>query len=351
MALLLLLALAHDEQVVTADLRVDGARLVLRLHVGMERVSKGVQLPAEMIDLTELQLAKAKEDVARWILSRTTLKIDGLPAALTLDSLEPRFEKFLATGEDFIASVVATISAPRRPLTDVLHFAYDVSDVPGSKLIVTAEGIKTWVRMGPDPLEISLSRLHPTFWGTAGEFLVWGMHHIFIGFDHIAFLLALLLGVSKALEMVKIVTSFTVAHSLTLLLAATEVISLNPRITEALIAASIVYVAVENYFIRNAGYRWVLTFAFGLVHGLGFSGVLRERLGEVRAIALPVVSFNIGVELGQLAILAVAFPLLAWIRKTDASRAWTLRFGSAPLLLLGLGWLIERVFHLEFMPL
>lgn len=346
---LLLLLLAHDEQVVTADLRVDGPRLVLRLHVGLERISKGVKLPADMIDLTELQLAKAREDVGRWILSRTTLKIDGLPATPALEGLEPRFEKLLATGEDFIASVVATFHAPKG---EVLQFSYDAfSDVPGSKVLVTAEGVKTWVRMGPDPLEISLSRLHPTFWGTAGEFLVWGMHHIFIGFDHIAFLLALLLGASKAVEMVKIVTSFTVAHSLTLLLAATNVITLNPRITEALIAASIVYVAVENYLAKNVGYRWVLTFAFGLVHGLGFSEVLRERLGEVKSIALPVVSFNIGVELGQLAILAVAFPLLAWIRKGENGRVLALRIGSAPILLFGTGWLVERLFNLEFMPL
>ncbi|HEX7901644.1 MAG TPA: HupE/UreJ family protein, partial [Planctomycetota bacterium] len=337
MALVIFLALlSHDEKVVSADLRVDGDRVQLRLHVGMERISKGVQLPAEPIELTELQLERAKADVAAYVLSRTTLTVDGAGPRLELVSLEPRFEKFLATGEEFIASVVATFQAPVRASTSI-GFSYDAFvEYPGSKVLVTAAwgaGKRTYVRMGPDPLEIRGSDLDPTAWQTAGEFLLWGMHHIFIGFDHIAFLLALLLGASKVGEMVKIVTSFTVAHSLTLLLAATGVIRMNPRITEALIAASIVYVAAENYVLRNGGYRWILTFGFGLVHGLGFSEVLRERLGEVRSIALPVVSFNVGVEFGQLAILAVAFPLLAWIRRTEASRAWTLRIGSAAILL------------------
>lgn len=346
---LLVALVLHDEQVVTADLRAEGPSIVLRLHVGTERIAKGVKLPADRVDLTELQLERAKEDVARWILSRVTLKIDGVPAPLALDTLEPRFEKLLGTGEEFIASVVATYKAPKG---DVLQFAYDAfSDVPGSQVLVTADGVKSWVRIGPEPLDIRLSALHPTFWGTVREFAVWGMHHIFIGYDHIAFLLALLLGTSKVGEMIKIVTSFTLAHSLTLLLAATNVLALNPRITEALIAASIVYVAVENYFVKEARYRWILTFAFGLVHGLGFSEVLRERLIEVKSIAVPVVSFNLGVELGQLAILAVAFPLLAVLRRSEGARVWAPRIGSAAILLLGLGWLIERLFELEFMPL
>jgi hydrogenase/urease accessory protein HupE len=281
--------------------------------------------------------------------------VDGLPQTPVLESLEPRFEKILGSGEEFIASVVATLSAPRAPLSDGLLFSYDAySDFPGSRVLVTVtagEASRTFVRNGPDPLEVRLSSLNPSAWRTVGEFLAWGMHHIFVGFDHIAFLLALLLGASKVGEMVKIVTSFTVAHSLTLLLAALKVVHLQPRITEALIAASIVYVAVENYFVKDAAYRWVLTFGFGLVHGLGFSEVLRERLGEVRSIALPVVSFNIGVELGQLAILAVAFPLLGAIRRGERSRLWSLRLGSAALLLLGLGWLVERIFQVEFMPL
>jgi hypothetical protein len=187
------------------------------------------------------------------------------------------------------------------------------------------------------------------------------MHHIFIGFDHIAFLVALLLGAKRLGEMLKIVTSFTVAHSVTLILAAYGwprwLAEIPPYVTEAMIAASIVYVAVENYFIRDSKYRWVLTFGFGLVHGLGFSGVLREKLGEIASRTIPLLSFNLGVELGQIAILLVAFPLLAWVRGGVGDKAverrhlLLLRAGSVPVILFGLGWLVERIFEMDFMPL
>ena len=141
------------------------------------------------------------------------------------------------------------------------------------------------------------------------------MHHIFVGYDHIAFLLALLLAARRLRDMLKVVTAFTVAHSLTLLLAALDVIRLPSAVTESLIAASIVYVAAENYFIKQGRYRWMLAFAFGLVHGLGFSSVLRARLQDMGSILVPVVSFNLGVEVGQIAILLIALPALTWMRK------------------------------------
>src|SRR5437588_12053532 len=108
------------------------------------------------------------------------------------------------------------------------------------------------------------------------------MHDSFDVFDHIAFLMALLLAALRLGDMVRVVTSFTVAHSITLLLAAMNVIRLPGPVTESLIAASIVYVAAENFFIKDARHRWILTFAFGLVHGLGFSSVLRERLQDLK---------------------------------------------------------------------
>jgi hypothetical protein len=183
------------------------------------------------------------------------------------------------------------------------------------------------------------------------------MEHIFIGADHVAFLMALLLAATTIGETVRIVTSFTVAHSLTLLLASLDVIRFAPALTEALIAASIVYVAAENLVVREARHRWILTFGFGLVHGLGFSGVLREKLEGLDGILLPVVSFNLGVELGQIAILLVVFPAMARVRRGRVpeeaeGRGRRLRIaGSVPILLLGAGWLVDRVFGLEWMPI
>jgi hydrogenase/urease accessory protein HupE len=353
MALVIFLALlSHDEKVVSAELRVDGDRVELRLHVGMERISKGVKLPVEPIELTELQLERVKGDVAAYILSRTKLTIDGAAPRLELAALEPRFEKFLATGEEFIASVVATFQAAGRPSTSI-GFSYDAFvEYPDSKVLVTAawgEGRRTYVRMGPDLLEIRGSDLNPTAWQTASEFLLWGMHHIFIGFDHIAFLLALLLGASKAMEMVKIVTSFTVAHSLTLILAVLVVEKLPVRLIEIAIAATIVYVALENLWARSTRHRWMLTFVFGLIHGFGFANVLREMSLPTTGLVRCLLSFNLGVELGQLAIVLAFLPVAWWLGKWRHGRKVIVAF-SVLLALFGAAWFIERVFLLEFMP-
>ena len=189
----------------------------------------------------------------------------------------------------------------------------------------------------------------------AWDFLRWGAHHIFIGYDHIAFLLALLLAVSQLRSLLLIITSFTVAHSLTILLAALDVVRMPVRLTEALIAASIVWVALENLALgaRPRPRRWPLTFGFGLIHGLGFAEVLRDRLAEAPGgILLPVIAFNLGVEVGQAVVVAVAFPLLLWLRRGAGGllpqpprvrEDRILRLGSIPIALLGMLWLVQRL--------
>ena len=200
-------------------------------------------------------------------------------------------------------------------------------------------------RLGVVEVRFEKGRIEPSPARVALDFVAWGAHHIFIGFDHIAFLLALLLAVARIRQLLFIVTAFTVAHSLTILLAAFELVRLPPAITEALIAASIVYVAVENLLFtrRPPGGRAVLAFVFGLVHGLGFAEVLRDRLDEIGGtIVAPVLAFNLGVELGQLVIVAVAFPLLLRLRARFGERP-VLRAGSIGILVLGLVWLVQRL--------
>ncbi|MDO8542714.1 MAG: HupE/UreJ family protein [Opitutaceae bacterium] len=175
------------------------------------------------------------------------------------------------------------------------------------------------------------------------SYLWLGVTHIFLGYDHVAFLLALFF-VRRFRELVKIVTAFTVAHTLTLALAALGVVSLPSRVVEAAIAASIVYVAAENLWRDpDTGHRWRLTFAFGLVHGFGFATVLRELGLPSEGLVRCLLSFNLGVELGQLAIAAICWPILMRIGRFP----WAGRFRiamSIALLALGTVWLIERAF-------
>jgi hypothetical protein len=200
--------------------------------------------------------------------------------------------------------------------------------------------------------------VNPTVWAAAKRFLLLGIEHIFTGYDHIAFLLALLLLGGRFLDLVKIVTSFTIAHSVTLALAALGILNPPVQWVEALIAASIVAVAGENLWaLRSAEggasrvanalrHRWRITFAFGLVHGFGFASALQELHLPRSALAAGLVSFNLGVEVGQVAIVALAFPLLAWLRTFRAFQLRGPRLLSWAIAAFGLVLLVLRLpFH------
>jgi hydrogenase/urease accessory protein HupE len=151
-----------------------------------------------------------------------------------------------------------------------------------------------------------------------GRFLLLGIEHIFTGYDHLAFLVGLLLLGGSLRAMVGIVTAFTVAHSITLALAALDLLSPSPRVIEPSIAASILFVGGENLWALRRGtaaaalrHRWVLTFLFGLVHGFGFAAVLRGMHLPRSALASGLLSFNLGVEVGQVCIVVIALPLLS----------------------------------------
>ncbi len=154
---------------------------------------------------------------------------------------------------------------------------------------------------------------------TFSGFLLLGVEHIGTGYDHLLFLFGLLLVTRTLKSALAVITSFTIAHSLTLAASTLNLVTLRPAITEPLIALSIVFVGVEN-LIRHGEpkHRWLLTFVFGLIHGFGFASVLRD-LGVTgqSGVALPVFSFNLGVELGQLAIAALLLPILWKLRANE----------------------------------
>ncbi len=183
-----------------------------------------------------------------------------------------------------------------------------------------------------------------------GEFIKLGVEHIFLGYDHIMFLFALIVIGGRLMNLVKIVTAFTIAHSITLILAALEILKLPPQIIETGIALSIAYVAAENFVIAQSDHRWILTFIFGLVHGFGFANVLRDLGLPTTGLMPSLLAFNVGVEIGQLCIVAIFFPITLWIAKQKFQRKVVWAFSSV-ILLFGLGWFVERAFGFAFMPL
>jgi len=354
-------AWAHDEKFSVSRVEIQDDGVTWSVDVALQGLERIFPLPADPIEMSDRQFQGMKADIVRYLRTCMKVEINGALVEPEAGTLAPLYERFVATGEMIIAHARQDFRFPSaKPVRDVVlsgAFFATKTDQHHAVLNVSWNGARrSYSRYGPFELDLTASRVHPTFWSTAREFLIWGAHHIFIGYDHIAFLLALLLAATRLGEMVRVATSFTLAHSLTLLLSALDVIRLPSAVTESLIAASIVYVAVENYFIKEAKYRWVVTFLFGLVHGLGFSSVLRDRLQDLDTIVLPVVSFNFGVELGQIAILLVVFPILAWLRKGATEEASAkrqrrlVRIGSAPIFLLGCFWLVDRIFQKNWMP-
>ncbi len=199
---------------------------------------------------------------------------------------------------------------------------------------------------------VALSAPAPSLLLTLERYLVTGIEHIFLGYDHIAFLVAVVLWARRLVPVIKIVTAFTIAHSITLSLATLNVIVIPGTIVEPAIAASIVYVAMENFFTRDIDRRWRITFAFGLVHGFGFASALREMGLPTNAVATALAAFNVGVEIGQVAIVSIVVPALMALDRLIAvdrakpARASTMVYALSGLItVLGSYWFLERVLY------
>jgi hypothetical protein len=196
--------------------------------------------------------------------------------------------------------------------------------------------------------------------------MIWqGVLHIWIGIDHILFLLVLALPIvlvkagqswqpapalgPSLFSLFKIVTVFTIAHSITLVLASLEIITLPSRLVESIIALSIILVGLNNVFGRSHNTSLIVILLLGLFHGLGFASVMGElpfRISELRNFILIILGFNLGVELGQLVILLVVFPVLFALRRMPWYSTVVLKGGSIALILIAGYWFIERAFAL-----
>jgi len=198
--------------------------------------------------------------------------------------------------------------------------------------------------------ELALSQQAPSNFQVARHFLAAGVEHIFLGYDHIAFLIAIILWSSRLWPVVKAVTAFTIAHSITLSLAALDVVRLPSMFVEPAIAASIVFVAVENFTTREPAERWRETFVFGLLHGFGFASALQELGLPKDKLITALAAFNGGVEIGQVVIVTAAFGLLPAVDRrltSEASKptrnARLVHAISFTIALLGCYWFVARI--------
>ncbi len=176
-----------------------------------------------------------------------------------------------------------------------------------------------------------------------GAMVLTGIEHILTGYDHLAFLLGLILLGGRVRSLLGTITAFTIAHSISLALATLHVVSVGPRIVEPAIALSIAYVGIENLFVKDGSKRWRITFPFGLIHGFGFAGALQEL--DLPRAQLPgaLFAFNCGVEIGQLGVLAVILPLVLIARKNAWVRDRGVKIASLGIALAGVAWFVARV--------
>ncbi len=215
-----------------------------------------------------------------------------------------------------------------------------LTDVAGNKLaeqLLSADADSATAALKTAPVSAKASIL---------GFLGLGVEHILTGYDHLLFLFGLLIVTQRFSAALKIISCFTIAHSITLAAATLNWVKVPSHIVEPIIAASIVYVGVENFFCGGVPrWRWVLTFAFGLIHGLGFASALRDMgVGaNGSSVAVPLVCFNLGVELGQLAVTALVLPVLWKLRAHPIFvRRWVPAC-SVAVAIAGSIWFVQRL--------
>ena len=262
----------------------------------------------------------------------------------------------------FKATCTATITA----LQARYGLFFDVDPLHKGLLQLQYQGESSTAIFSPEHALQQFSLSKPSRIGQFLDYAREGVWHIWIGFDHILFLLALLLPAVVVRQrggwegvrafkpafwsVLKIVTAFTLAHSITLTLATLGVISLPSRWVESTIAASVVIAALNNIYPLFKERRWMMAFVFGLIHGFGFASVLTDLGLPKTALVLALVGFNLGVECGQMAIVAAFLPVAFYLRHTILYRRFVLIGGSIMIAILAAGWLVERVFDMKFLP-
>jgi hydrogenase/urease accessory protein HupE len=301
--------------------------------------------------LTIDELASKRDVVEREIAARTTVTADGkaCPVSLagaTITEQDGVDVELHARCDDRPKHLVVhcgfldVLSASHR------HFAV-VSVDDGQKdreAVLLAGNVDLAVDVGASTGSSATS----SFW----LLLKLGVEHILTGYDHLVFLFGLILLGGRVASIVGALTAFTLSHSISLALAVLGVWAPSPAFVEPAIALSIAYVGLENFWLLRkrpdspdfARGRWRITFPFGLVHGFGFAGALQE-IGLPRArIPAALLAFNLGVEVGQLAVLAIILPAILYARRWTAMRGAGTTVANAGIVVAGLVWFVSRVF-------
>ena len=347
--LLLQEATAHDPGLssVTISLRPDGLEATLILAV--RDATQLAELDADRDGIvTQAEFARGRSRLEAVVAAQLIVAPDGKLARPEFIRSRLDENDNVEVHLDFHSAAVSTLEIQSKLIASLPngHRQYlQVQDFTGKTIteeLLSATADRATAQITVATTSVAAQETVSSF----ADFLVLGVKHILSGYDHLLFLLGLLVVARGFVSSLKIITGFTIAHSFTLALATFGLAQIPSRIVEPLIAASIVYVGVENLLRGdNPKARQLLTFGFGFIHGFGFASALRETgIGSrTGGIALPLLSFNVGVELGQIIVAAAALPLIWKFRTSPVFIAHWAPACSAAVVLLGSFWFVERV--------
>ena len=342
-SLLSIPALAHPSPYSYLDLRIDPSQVEARLVIHLFDIAHDLNVtPVEaLLDPTGLQ--SKRTEIENLVKARVLLSIDGVSRVPEFSGLAPLPDRQALS----VQFRYAIASPPGRINLECVLFPYD----PQHQTFVNI--YENGQLNFQDILNKDRTRLEYFCGGRQGtlaviaKFIPSGISHNFGGPDHILFIVGLMLLGGSILRLISIVTAFTIAHSITLSLAALDIVNIPSYLVEPAIALSIVYVGVDNLMVGRAGrdFRALIAFFFGLIHGFGFAGVLREFGLPREALGWSLFSFNVGVELGQVVIVVIVASILALIRRKNPVLGRRIVVaGSVLVAAAGAFWFFQRVF-------
>lgn len=357
-------AMAHKASDAYLNLSINGTQVDGQWDISLRDLDFAIGLDANRdSQITWSEVKRRLADIEAYALARFELAADEKACDV---SVSDRLIDSHSDGGYVVLRLSGTCSHEPQKLSVTYRLFADIDQLHRGLLKLQASNATQSAVFSPQASKQTFSSAEPSVWSQLANFLIVGVAHIWTGYDHILFLLSLLLPaalVSRAggwspgdkfsaalVDVLRIVTSFTIAHSITLALATLEIVVIPARISESAIALSVILAALNNIYPLIRGRRWLVAAVFGLVHGFGFANTLAELGLSETSLAFALAGFNLGVEAGQVTIVALFLPIAWGLRMTWLYRRLIMVGGSYSVAAIAALWFIERSLNLSFLP-
>ncbi len=350
---------AHKPSDAYVRLAVDGAKITGRIDLAVRDLDYALGVDGDHDgNVTWGELQSRKDALTAYVTERVTIAADGKPCTLHVNALSVVHH---SDGAYAVLDLDASCDAAVHTLDLDYALFFDVDPQHRGLVRVGTGAASQSLAFSDGERHLRVVPGAETAWRPFAAMVKQGVSHIGQGYDHLLFLIALLLTAvlvrkddgalspvatfrTALWDVARIVTAFTVAHSITLSLASTRIVSLPSRFVESAIALSVIVAAANNLRRFLGKDRWVAAFALGLLHGFGFSSTLLDLGLPKDGLIVSLLGFNVGVELGQLGVVAVFLPVAFALRRTTLYQRWLLKGGSIVIALVAAVWLVERAF-------